>query len=73
MTPLLSVDRVTLKEPGTVVFRLAIPGHETAEWTLEAVSTATGTPGPMGPSRSGHLYDSGLVSISLGSTTPPRR
>ena len=32
----LLLDGFALSAPGTVVFRLAIPGHETAEWTIEA-------------------------------------
>jgi hypothetical protein len=63
----IRLDGFTLKEPGVVVFRLAIPDHDIAEWTLEVVRTAStstlGTVGPTGPSR---IYDSGDVSISVG-------
>jgi hypothetical protein len=63
----IRLDGFTLNEPGVVVFRLAVPDHDTAEWTLDVVRTAsTSTPRTVGPTGSGRIYDSGNVSISVG-------
>ena len=62
----IRLERFALNEPGTVVFRLAIPGHDTAEWTMEASHTAAAEPGAVGPTGSSRIYDSGNVSISVG-------
>ncbi len=60
----------TLREPGDVVFRLAIPGHETAEWAIHAdpVARAAASSRPFGPPGSGRIYESDPVSISVIST-----
>ena len=57
---------LTLSEPGELVFRMAIPGHDTAEWTMQASRAAAGALGAMGSTGPSRLYDSGQVSISLG-------
>ena len=68
----IRLDGFTLNEPGVVVFRLAIPGHDTAEWTLDVVRTAsTSTPRTVGPTGPSRIYDSGNVSISVGGAGVP--
>ena len=69
----IRLDGFTLNEPGIVVFRLAIPGHDIAEWTLEARRAAAAAPGAAGPAGSSRIYDSGEVSVSVGSVSVHRR
>jgi hypothetical protein len=65
-------EGLTLAEPGNLVFRLAIPGHDTAEWTLAALRKAPETRGAAHPGAR-PVYDSGQVSISVGSANVNRR
>ena len=64
----IHVDGFTPQRPGTLVFRLAMPGHDSAEWVI----TAGTTPVPAGSPRLGsaeglrHIWDSGQLATSMG-------
>ena len=68
----IKLDGFVLNEPGDVTFRLAIPGHDTAEWTLEAGRSAAETQGA-GPRPTRPVYDSGQYSMSPGDRNLHRR
>jgi hypothetical protein len=69
----IRLDGFALSEPGSVVFRLAIPGHETAEWALEAGRGASGASGTVHAAGSSRIYESNPVSISVGNVNVHRR
>lgn len=69
----IRLDGLSLARPGTVVFRLAIPGHEAAEYAIHAETTPSTSPGTVGPTGPSRIYDSGQVSISVGTVNVHRR
>jgi hypothetical protein len=71
----INVDGLVISKAGDVVFRLAIPGHDTAEWTLAAKSTGQPAMGDaaIGPMGSTPLYQSVPVSYSAGTINLKRR
>jgi len=66
-------EGLTLSEPGNVVFRLAVPEHDVAEWVMTATAASHEMSGAVGATRPRHFYDSGQISISLGSANINRR
>ena len=70
----INIDGLVIGQPGKAVFRLAIPGHGAAEWTLAAKTTAEAAmTGATGSTLRAPLYDSGQVSMSENSVAPPKR
>jgi hypothetical protein len=62
-------EGVTLAEPGNLVFRLALPGHDVAEWVVTVNRAAPTAPGPVGATAAGassRVYESQPVSVAIG-------
>ncbi len=66
-------EGLTLAEPGNLVFRLAVPEHDVAEWVMTATAAAHAVSGAVGATGWSHVYDSGQFSVSVGSTNINRR
>ena len=66
-------EGLTLTEPGNVVFRVAIPGHDVAEWVMTATAASHAVSGAAGAAGRSHVYDSGQVLVSVGGANINRR
>jgi hypothetical protein len=66
-------EGLTLAEPGNLVFRLAVREHGVAEWGMTATAAPQAVPGAVGAAGRSHVYDSGQISVSVGSTNGNRR
>ena len=70
----IRLDMLTITEPGSLVFKLTVPDHHTAEWAIDILATEQAASviaaSDLRPTRP--LYESQPVSISAGTLSVHR-
>jgi hypothetical protein len=66
------VEGASVSEPGRLVLRLGIPGHDTAEWAINVDFAAQAGAGSAAVPASRPIYESQPVSMVVGPANPHR-
>jgi hypothetical protein len=64
------IDNLSVSEPGSLMFRLSLPGHSIAEWRIDVTSNAAND---QPQERRGVVYESMNVTVTRGDVEIRRR